>query len=220
VKWDNICKPKKEAGLGIRDLRLVNISLLSKWRWKLLSHDNELWKDVIAAKYGRECVGVGSLGSLQVSRVASKWWRDICSLDKNSNWFADAVEKTVGDGKGTLFWSEIWVANQPLQERFPRIFGISNQKSSTIFTMGGWVDEVWEWNFSWRRNLFVWEIPIFEEFCAVVNHFRQTAQEDKWVWRANIDDGFLVGACYSLLYGLFREPRVLEGGEEYVFVKL
>jgi hypothetical protein len=30
VKWDVICRPKKEGGLGVRDLRLVNISLLSK----------------------------------------------------------------------------------------------------------------------------------------------------------------------------------------------
>jgi hypothetical protein len=32
VKWVDICKPKKEGGLGIRDLRLVNLSLLAKWR--------------------------------------------------------------------------------------------------------------------------------------------------------------------------------------------
>jgi hypothetical protein len=30
VKWDVICRPKSEGGLGVRDLRLVNISLLSK----------------------------------------------------------------------------------------------------------------------------------------------------------------------------------------------
>jgi hypothetical protein len=36
VKWEDVCRPKKEAGLGIRDLRLVNKSLLAKWRWKLL----------------------------------------------------------------------------------------------------------------------------------------------------------------------------------------
>jgi hypothetical protein len=30
VKWEDVCKPKKEGGLGIRDLRLTNISLLAK----------------------------------------------------------------------------------------------------------------------------------------------------------------------------------------------
>jgi mannosylglycoprotein endo-beta-mannosidase len=30
VKWEDICKPKIEGGLGIKDLRLVNLSLLAK----------------------------------------------------------------------------------------------------------------------------------------------------------------------------------------------
>ncbi|MCI65254.1 RNA-directed DNA polymerase (Reverse transcriptase), partial [Trifolium medium] len=56
VKWDDICKPKKEVGLGIRDLRLVNFSLLAKWRWKLLSSDMEVWKDVVVGKYGQDII--------------------------------------------------------------------------------------------------------------------------------------------------------------------
>jgi hypothetical protein len=36
VKWDTVCKPKKLGGLGVRDVRAVNISLLAKWRWRLL----------------------------------------------------------------------------------------------------------------------------------------------------------------------------------------
>jgi hypothetical protein len=32
VRWEVICRPKKEGGLGVRDLRLVNISLLAKWK--------------------------------------------------------------------------------------------------------------------------------------------------------------------------------------------
>jgi hypothetical protein len=47
VKWAEICKPKKEGGLGIKDLRLMTSSLLAKWRWKLLTIDEDLWKEVI-----------------------------------------------------------------------------------------------------------------------------------------------------------------------------
>jgi hypothetical protein len=32
VSWNVICRPKKEGCLGIRDLQLVNVSLLSKWK--------------------------------------------------------------------------------------------------------------------------------------------------------------------------------------------
>jgi hypothetical protein len=37
VSWTNVCKSKANGGLGIRDLRAVNLALLSKWRWRLLS---------------------------------------------------------------------------------------------------------------------------------------------------------------------------------------
>jgi hypothetical protein len=48
VKWRDICRPKK-GGLGIR---VMNLSLLAKWRWKLLSEGDEMWRRVVVSKYG------------------------------------------------------------------------------------------------------------------------------------------------------------------------
>jgi hypothetical protein len=42
VKWKDVCRPKKDGGLGIRDLQVMNISLLAKWRWKLLEEGDEV----------------------------------------------------------------------------------------------------------------------------------------------------------------------------------
>jgi hypothetical protein len=42
VKWEVVSKPKSEGGLGVRDLRRVNTSLLTKWR--LLYNDGKIWK--------------------------------------------------------------------------------------------------------------------------------------------------------------------------------
>jgi hypothetical protein len=50
VKWVKICKSKKKGGLGIKDLREMNVSLLAKWWWKLEQEDG-LWQDIINAKY-------------------------------------------------------------------------------------------------------------------------------------------------------------------------
>jgi hypothetical protein len=44
IKWDTVCRPKSKRGLGVRDVRVVNISLLTKWRWRLLDGTNMMWK--------------------------------------------------------------------------------------------------------------------------------------------------------------------------------
>jgi hypothetical protein len=31
VKWDVVCRAKNKGGLGVRNLEIVNISLLMKW---------------------------------------------------------------------------------------------------------------------------------------------------------------------------------------------
>jgi hypothetical protein len=40
VKWSEVCRPKCQGGLGVRDVGKVNLSLLIKWRWKLLQSDD------------------------------------------------------------------------------------------------------------------------------------------------------------------------------------
>jgi hypothetical protein len=42
IKWEIICKTKKKGGLGIKDLRKMNISLMCKWWWRLETKDG-LW---------------------------------------------------------------------------------------------------------------------------------------------------------------------------------
>ena len=50
VKWIKICKSKKKGGVGIKDLRKMNVCLLSKWWWRLECEDG-LWQQLVEAKY-------------------------------------------------------------------------------------------------------------------------------------------------------------------------
>lgn len=42
VRWSLVCKPKEEGSLGVRDVRAVNLSLLAKWKWRLIQDRNAL----------------------------------------------------------------------------------------------------------------------------------------------------------------------------------
>ncbi|MCH85694.1 LINE-1 reverse transcriptase like [Trifolium medium] len=194
VKWDDVCKPRKEGGLGIRDLRITNISLLAKWRWKLLQPEPEFWKDIVVAKYGEHVVGTSNLGEDHISRVGSAWWRSVCLLDNDSHWFDQGVAKVLGNGNMTCFWNDTWVGDQSLAQRFPRLFSISVQQHQKVSHMGRLEDVGWRWELSWRREFFLWEIPIYNEFLTVIDGFLPISQDDCWRWRAD-PGGFYAEIC-------------------------
>ncbi|WJX66076.1 hypothetical protein P8452_50669 [Trifolium repens] len=220
VKWDDICRPKSEGGLGIRDLRLVNSSLLAKWRWKLLTLDDEVWKEVAISRYGRDVVGKKTLGENDVTSLASAWWRDVCLLEGDSRWFSTAVGRKVGCGDTTLFWDDQWTGTQTLRQRFPRLFGISTQKSEVIRNLGIFVDGSWQWNLDWRRTRFQWEEEQFLEFMEAISQFSPTSTPDRWLWMGDGTKGFQVKDAFLLLENLSPNRRRLDSNEGFVFKKM
>jgi hypothetical protein len=154
VRWEVVSKPKSEGGLGVRDLRKVNISLLAKWRWRLLFNEGEIWKLILEAKYGNNIIG--SLVSAEVGGVrdASLWWKAITRIDGETRWFTDSLRKKVGNGVTTQFWSDVWVGSRPLKEVFPRPFCVSASKDLLVSDAGSWVGGRWCWAVAWHHNLF------------------------------------------------------------------
>ncbi|WMV58807.1 hypothetical protein MTR67_052192 [Solanum verrucosum] len=148
VKWDTVLLSKKDGGLGIRNIRLQNESLLLKWLWRCINEDKALWKEVIVSKYGEaspwctkivtDTYGVGV-------------WRTIRNL-----WqlMEDNICLKVGNGAKTKFWRDRWFDQTPLKEAFPDLFLICVNPEVTI-------QECWStqgWDISFRRRLNDWEI--------------------------------------------------------------
>jgi hypothetical protein len=77
------------------------LSLSAKWRWRLLQSENALWKEDLEAKYGVNIINMGirSLGA--VLYCASKWWKDIVSLERvvGVNWFSRELVRRIGNGR-------------------------------------------------------------------------------------------------------------------------
>ena len=51
VSWKIICAAKKDGGLGIRSLAILNKALLGKWLWRFANENDPLWKQNIFTKY-------------------------------------------------------------------------------------------------------------------------------------------------------------------------
>jgi hypothetical protein len=46
VKWYKVTSPKSKGGLGVKDLRRMNLSLLCKWWWKL-EFEEGMWQEIV-----------------------------------------------------------------------------------------------------------------------------------------------------------------------------
>jgi len=155
---------------------------------------SSLWFRVFAARYGVEG---GQL--VDGGRNASSWWLVISNL-RREEWFKDHVSCGVGNGKLTMFWSDVWVGGVALRERFSRLFDLSFLKEVSVFDMCqlGWGKggEVWKW----RRGLFAGEEEAVGDLCLLLHNVTlQVDKEDRWCWNLESSNDFTVRSAYKIL---------------------
>jgi hypothetical protein len=204
----------------VGDVRVVNISLLTKWRWRLLYDDNMVWKEVLKSKYGSGVIGRTVLGEECKPWYASLWWKDICTIGSNLDldWFSQGVSKKLGNGRLTSFWTEKWVGDLPLCVRFPRLFSISMHKEATVADVWNQSIAPDSWRLNWRRRLFEWEKELVNELMLLINPvvFRME-EEDRWGWEPEGGANFTVKSTYQKVFNLSTHEGVVDPWNASVF---
>jgi hypothetical protein len=211
VKWKVICQEKRKGGLGVRDIRAVNLSLLTKWRWRLLHvEERSLWKEVLVAKYGDHIQRMVDWSGVSRPYFSSPWWNDICDIENcvvSKNWLGESISRKVGNGARTRFWSDRWFGFVPLCVSYPRLFSIFTQKETSIGEVRILEGEVWGWNLVWRRRLFLWEEESLSHLLASLGDWRPSSYPDSWWWNLAPDGVFSVK---SSVESLAKELVVVE----------
>ncbi|GLT52165.1 hypothetical protein SLA2020_255190 [Shorea laevis] len=217
VKWERVCRSRREGGLGVKDVGTFNLALLGKWRWRLLQEKGNLCRKVLEAKYKLTLKNEWEGG--EWGGRCSPWWRDLWSLDRifepRRNWVKEGMLKSVGEGSDTLFWHNIWVGEIPFKEKYNRLFRISLDQEAVIADMGSWNQRKWEWEWRWRRNLFVWENELLQELINELQGISlKKGQQDTWMWKHSREGKYSVQTAYKYL----SQQHTAGSGQKYDLV--
>ncbi|WMV11987.1 hypothetical protein MTR67_005372 [Solanum verrucosum] len=187
VNWETALLSKDRGGLGIKNLKLQNESLLKKWLWRYTEERNSLWKEVIIAKYGElnpwcteittEPYGVGA-------------WRSIRNLwsQMETNLYIK-----VGSGTKTKFWKDVWIDQSPLRDLFPDLFQICGNPDANVGDC--WTEQGWDLVF--RRLLNDWEVERVAEILGMLGGVTINANAtDRMLWKHSKDGLFSVNSAY------------------------
>nr|GEW28430.1 RNA-directed DNA polymerase, eukaryota, reverse transcriptase zinc-binding domain protein [Tanacetum cinerariifolium] len=144
VKWSNILAPLKKGGLGVGSLKYFNLSLLLKWRWRLMKDPSALWVIVLKSIHGDEA-GF-ELAGCKTNGLWARIVGSIYQLHSNGCIPLNTFRFSVGDGSLIRFWKDIWLGDQPLCARYNRLFHLEKNRSCLIrdrIANGSWS---WDWS--------------------------------------------------------------------------
>jgi hypothetical protein len=128
VKWDKVCRPKKKGGLGIKDLRKLNLSLLCKWSWVLVIQEG-IWLDLVRLKY----INQKPLYLVPNRKNDSPVWSDLLKV---RHIYLKRRTFRVNNGKLVSFWLGIWLDDIPMCQSYPVLYELCLNQTSSVY-------EVW-----------------------------------------------------------------------------
>jgi hypothetical protein len=73
------------------------------------------------------------------------------------------------------------------------------QKNCYVNQVGEWRNEVWCWNFKWRRRLFVWEDESLLKLLELLADTTLSFVNDTWWCTIRVDGGYTVKDGYCFL---------------------
>ncbi|PWA76520.1 reverse transcriptase domain, Reverse transcriptase zinc-binding domain protein [Artemisia annua] len=193
------------------------------------------WKKCLASKK-LGGLGIGSIlgltwGFYLSGYGGSSTWDAILSSvhilkSKGIDLLSYCIRK-VGNGVSTRFWNDIWIGDQPLNSKFPRIYMLDNDRDCYVANRIPLLD----WSSILRRHpRGRAELSQYEALRAAIGNVALNDHCDSWQWSVDVSSGFSVASVRSLVdartldvdsnvtrwYNLFfvpksQKPRGLDG---------
>ena len=188
ANWEKVSMCKEFGGLGIPNLRDLNICLLGSWLKRYNSDKEKLWKELIDFKYNTQKPNIFQSRSSGAS-----------NFFKGFMWAAQAAKMgyrwKVGNGRKLRLWEDSWLGSSSLAIQFWPLYRNFNEKNKSIA-------ELWDGQDlkrTFRRNVREDLYQVWLEVVALVSTINLTDEEDEMVWLYNSSGVYSSQSLYKII---------------------
>ena len=112
------------TGVQTCALPILNISLLSKWLWKLFN-DTSPWQEILANKYLQK----QTLCQVSARPGDSHFWQGLMEI---KHLFWPCCRVVIGKGDRTSFWEDHCITDSSFAKKIPMLYSVSINKEITV----------------------------------------------------------------------------------------
>ena len=183
VRWESVCLPNEEGGLGLRRIKDSNDTNVMKHIWNLFYRNDSLWVAWVRRLYLRR----GSLWCAKTPSICSWSWRKILQLKDKIRPF---IKHRVYNGKGTFLWHDFWNPIGPLLPHYGDriVYDSAIENNALVAEVIG--EGRWNWPIAYSADL----IDI-KSNC--VNYHIDVSREDTVSWTLAPSGVFTVYSAWN-----------------------
>ncbi|XP_048623794.1 uncharacterized protein LOC125592583 [Brassica napus] len=198
AKWEKVCLPREEGGIGFRLIHDFNLALLAKQLWRLVQFPDSLVARVLRGRYYR-------LSSpLRVSPVSSSSyvWTSISAARKL---LLLGFRQKIHSGYEVKVWEDPWIPSNPARPAAPIAPVMNpNMRVSDLIDQG-----LKDWDVGLLENyVHPEDIPLIRSLAISSTHRRDT-----FCWNFTRSGQYTVKSGYWVAHNLLKlteEKEVLE----------
>lgn len=130
IAWEIVIKPRSLGGLGVMNMDTMNKALMGKIMYKWLQINRPSWMSIVQLNH-------------QVTRPweldgTTRFWAAIKQI---APFMSISVKFSKGDGVHIKFWSDHWLEQGPIRQKYPCLYEYAQMKEMAVhqaYINGNW----------------------------------------------------------------------------------
>lgn len=158
VAWEKVCPPKWAGGLGVPNLRWLNLAMQARWPWLQRVDDSRPWAEF-----------------------------EISVPKESRQLFQAAARTTVGNGCTARFWEDRWIQGARVEDIAPNLYArVAPRARATRTVSQGLQNGTWEMDVGPELNeLLLQEYMTLWDLLTEVHLDPEAVDVTTWSWETS-----------------------------------